>query len=179
MILMGENPAQQRGDNLPVTHINYGEIYQFITKMNKLDPAHSYDLPTEAEWEYACRAGTTGDYAGDVKEMAWYKNNSDGTIHAVGSKKPNAWGIYDMHGNVAEWCKDYFDPKYYGKDRSTRDPECMLPMSGYAGDRVVRGGGYGSEEKNCRSSYRVNNGATNVSDYVGFRLIRRPKVELQ
>ncbi|GEM_PF-445268 len=179
MAIMDENPAQQRGDTKPVTHVIYRDIYEFIAKLNAQDAKYSYDLPTEAEWEYACRAGTTGAYAGKLADLGWYKDNAEGTIHPVGTKAPNAWGIYDMHGNVAEWCKDYYDPNYYQKnyekDKALQDPECMLTVSEAIGHRVIRGGGYSSPDKNCRSAYRVNNSGNNQSDYVGFRLIRRAK----
>jgi formylglycine-generating enzyme required for sulfatase activity len=118
-------------------------------------------LPTEAEWEYACRAGTTGDYAGDLDAMAWYGNNSgdaaldaeqiwrtdqtnyfrrimanNGRVHPVGQKKLNAWGLFDMHGNVREWCQDWYDQAFYGRSPGT-DP--VGPSSG--SDRGTRGGG--------------------------------------
>ena len=76
-------------------------------------PGMHYDLPTEAQWEYACRAGTTGDYAGDLEAMTWYHANSRDQTHDVKTKRPNAWGLYDMHGNVLEWCMDNFDERYY------------------------------------------------------------------
>ena len=116
-----------------------------------------YRLPTEAEWEYACRAGTTGPYsfdkAGDVNEYAWYKSNSDNKTHPVGTKKPNAWGLFDMHGNVSEWTIDQYVANLYSKRSNTqvKDPsvptETLYPHS-------VRGGSYEDEVKDLRSAAR-------------------------
>ena len=132
---------------------------------------YEYRLPTEAEWEYACRAGTTTRFSyGDdpdysqLGEYAWYENNSSKTTHSVGQKKPNGWGLYDMHGNVFEWCQDWFG-NYPGG--SVTDPQGAATGS----DRVLRGGYWDSDAGICRSAYRdaVYPGTLNDSHYLGFR----------
>ena len=107
--VMGSNPSKftNCGDNCPVEKVSWEDCQQFIQKLNGMEGTRKYRLPTEAEWEYAARAGTTGAYAGDLDAMAWYDDNSGGKTHAVGGKSPNAWGLYDMHGNVYEWCQDW------------------------------------------------------------------------
>lgn len=112
--VMGNNPSNFKGDNLPVEQVSWDDAQSFISKLNERGDGFKYRLPTEAEWEYACRAGTTGDYAGDVNEMAWFSENSGNKTHTVGGKRPNAWGLADMHGNVWEWCADYYHETYYG-----------------------------------------------------------------
>jgi formylglycine-generating enzyme len=113
-----------------------------------------YRLPTEAEWEYACRAGTTGPRYGPLDEIAWYRGNSGGRAHDVGGKRPNPWGVYDMLGNVWEWCWDLYDPDVYGTYR------------------VLRGGGWFDEHWSCRASVRRRSHPTLVVDDLGFRLAR-------
>jgi formylglycine-generating enzyme required for sulfatase activity len=115
-----------------------------------------YRLPTEAEWEYACRGGTAtaysfGDDTADIDEYAWYFDNSDDTYQRVGKKKPNPWGLHDMHGNVAEWVLDQYDAAYYGRDGNTLDP-LNVPTKIYP--RVVRGGGWDDDPEMLRSAVR-------------------------
>jgi formylglycine-generating enzyme required for sulfatase activity len=116
--------------------------------------ADGFRLPSEAEWEYACRAGTTGARYGPFDEIAWYRGNSGERIHEVGGKQPNAWGLYDMLGNVFEWCWDVYDAKVYGTYR------------------VLRGGGWFDESWSCRASVRRRSMTTYRIDDVGFRLAR-------
>jgi formylglycine-generating enzyme required for sulfatase activity len=113
---MGDNPSHFKdcGGNCPVERVSWKDAQNFINKLNESNDGFRYRLPTEAEWEYACRAGTTGDYAGTLSEMAWYGKNSGSKTHAVGGKQPNAWGLADMHGNVWEWCQDWYHKTYYG-----------------------------------------------------------------
>lgn len=138
--------------------------------------ADGYRLPTEAEWEYACRAGTAARYffgsdAGKLKDYAWFAENSARKTHPVGRKKPNPWGLYDMYGNVAEWCNDFYSRDYY-KGSPEKNPKG--PAEGK--ERVLRGGAWDSSGGSCRSSYRVGDPSINdtclASDAIGFRCVR-------
>ncbi len=140
--VMGYNPSRNEGDNLPVDMVNWHECQKFCEMLG-------LQLPTEAQWEYACRAGSTGPYAGsgNLDEMGWYYGNSGEKTHPVGQKKPNAWGLYDMHGNVCEWCADLYDDY---PDGAVTDPQGARD-----GDqRVLRGGDEGSGAARCRSASR-------------------------
>jgi formylglycine-generating enzyme required for sulfatase activity len=111
-MVMGNNPSHFKGDSLPVESITRGEVQEFIKYVNTkgtLPKDWKMALPTEAQWEYACRAGEAGAYyGGTIDEVAWYCDNSDDKTHPVATKKPNAWGLHDMHGNVGEWCEDWY-----------------------------------------------------------------------
>jgi formylglycine-generating enzyme required for sulfatase activity len=108
--VMGSNPSNfKKGDTYPVEQVSWNDCQTFITKLNQLAGGNIFRLPTEAEWEYTCRAGTTGDRYGDIDVIAWYGDTWGGT-HPVGQKQPNGFGLYDMLGNVAEWCQDYEGP---------------------------------------------------------------------
>ena len=138
--VMGVNPSYFQ-DNLqnPVENVSYDDAETFCQKLSKAT-GKQYRLPTEAEWEYACRAGTTNDYYGDY---AWYKGNSQQTTHPVGQKKPNAWGLYDMRGNVWEWCQQV----------------------------VIRGGSWGTDPLNFRSALRIDYIRRGSRyDSIGFRV---------
>ena len=130
-------------------------------------------MPTEAEWEYACRAGTetkynTGNSESDLARAGWYSKNSGNKTHPVGQKAPNSWGLYDMHGNLWEWCNDWYDLDYYNSSPSVE------PTGPYSGsNRVKRGGGYGHEASFARSAIRSGNGPILLSSHVGFRIVRR------
>jgi formylglycine-generating enzyme required for sulfatase activity len=132
----------------------------------RLPEGYAYTLPTEAQWEYACRAGTTGDYAGNLASMGWYKQNrnSGNQTHAVGQKQANAWGLYDMHGNVWEWCADWYADKLPGG--SVRDPTGAASGS----LRVFRGGGWGDGASLCRSASRSWGSPGSSISGLGFRL---------
>jgi formylglycine-generating enzyme required for sulfatase activity len=111
--VMGSNPSTIKGDTHPVETISKDEAHEFINRLNAKNDGFRYRLPTEAEWEYAARAGTNTSYTGKLDEIAWYNNNSEDETHPVGQKKPNAWGLYDMEGNVKEWVEDYYSANYY------------------------------------------------------------------
>jgi formylglycine-generating enzyme required for sulfatase activity len=144
--------------------------------------ANGYRLPTEAEWEYACRAGSTTNYgfgndARRLKTYTWFAGNSSGRTKPVGQKKPNLWGLYDMHGNVAEWCNDYYSKDYY-KNSPQKNPKG--PPKGE--ERVLRGGAWNSKADSLRSSSRASDPSIDdtclASDAIGFRCVRQnPKNE--
>jgi formylglycine-generating enzyme required for sulfatase activity len=167
--VMGSNPSKftNCGDNCPVEKVSWEDCQQFIQKLNGMEGTRKYRLPTEAEWEYAARAGTTGAYAGDLDAMAWYDDNSGGKTHAVGGKSPNAWGLYDMHGNVWEWCQDWKGDYPSG---SVTDP--TGPSSGSF--RVDRGGCWRSFARYCRSAGRPWSDPGYRLNALGFRLAFSP-----
>ncbi len=141
-----------------------------------VDGVAGYRLPSEAEWEYACRAATTtrysfGDQEDQLSEYAWFEDNSDSHAHPVGAKKPNAWGLYDMHGNVWEWCQDWFGESYYEEmvDSNPKGPD-------RGSNRVYRGGSWNFDARDCRSAYRPGDDPGNRNGYLGFRLARRSVV---
>jgi len=136
------------GDDLPVA-VAWSYAQEFCRKLSQRS-GKKYRLPTEAEWEYACRAGTTGAYAGALNEMAWYTNNSGRETHPVGQKKPNAFGLYDMHGNMWEWCQDAWHDSYNG---APSDGSSWL-SGGDSRRRVLRGGSWSCEDELCRSAQR-------------------------
>ena len=172
MAVTGMNPSRFRGaDARPVESVSWNDCNKFIRKLNdaKVAPdGMKFDFPTEAEWEYACRAGTTTRYnSGDelTEDDANFAKTFDGTT-PVRSFAPNAWGFYDMHGNVGEWCSDWYG--VYPKE-STRDPQGAKSGS----NRVVRGGCWGVSAKYCRSAFRFDYDPSLRSSLFGFRLALR------
>lgn len=185
LTVMDTNPSLYVGEKLPVMNVDWLDAVLFCNKLSKLmkldtcyvfldsgivwfdTSANGFRLPTEAEWEYVCRAGSTGDFAGNGNplDMGWFDINSGMKPHPVGEKLPNSWGIYDMHGNAWEWCWDWFDPFYYEKSPrvNPRGPE-----SGK--NRVVRGGCWQKGTTFGRSSSRQfpEDQKTNF----GFRIVR-------
>jgi formylglycine-generating enzyme required for sulfatase activity len=142
--------------------------------------ASGYRLPTEAEWEYACRAGTAGSYdferVDKLRQYSWFSEDSDQKTHVVGQKKPNGFGIYDLYGNVSEWCEDVYSPTYY-KDSPLNDP-LGPPSPGKDVKRVIRGGNWKSSAEQCRATARQGErtGDTDAcfsTDFCGFRCVRR------
>jgi formylglycine-generating enzyme required for sulfatase activity len=164
--VMGGNPSHFRGNkNLPIENVSWSDAKKFCEKLSRMT-GREYRLPSEAEWEYACRAGTTGDHAGKLDEVAWYRENSGEKPHPVGEKRPNAYGLYDMHGNVWEWCEDVWHSDYKG---APSDGDAWL-RGGDSSQRVQRGGCWADYETSCRSS---NRGWGDVHDggyYCGFRI---------
>lgn len=171
--LMGSNPSEFVGDDLPVEGVSWDKAAACCVKLTEkewaagtLPAGYEYGLPTEAQWEYGCRAGTGADYAGNLDEMGWYSGNSGRKTHPVKGKQRNAWGLYDMHGNVWEWCADWYGP-YEGL--STTDPTGAATGT----YRVSRGGGWGLDAGYCRSALRNWNRPGNCSASIGFRVALR------
>jgi formylglycine-generating enzyme required for sulfatase activity len=171
--LMGRNPSYfaDCGDNCPVESVSWDDVQTFLQALNRQDPGKGYRLPTEAEWEYAARAGTTGDYGGTgrLDEMGWYLDNSGGRPQPVGRKAPNAWGLYDMHGNVWEWVNDWYGAAYY----SAGPPADPLGPR-YGSYRVLRGGSWYGSAYRARSANRVTDTPSFRDGSYGFRLARTP-----
>ncbi len=229
--VMGNNPSSFKGPDLPVTNVSWYDTQEFLKRLGPLDDQYDYRLPTEAEWEYACRAGSTGHFSGeemkiektdksskdkggkdkkgktaeprktleerlaeehldmilDIKkahkskyesedfqknlpQIGWYKNNSQNRPHAVGKLKPNAWGLYDMHGNVWEWCQDWFEFGYY-KESPAENPQG--PTTGTA--KINRGGSWQIPAFLCRSAVRGYDTPNERNHVIGFRLARVKK----
>lgn len=160
----GSNPSRFKGNKFPVENVSRNDCQDFIEMLNGLSEAVpvglKFSLPTEAQWEYACRAGTTTSLnnetavtvekgkCNNLDEVCWYDANSKSKTHEVGLKKENNWGLYDMHGNVWEWCLDWYDKRY--ASGSAIDPT----GSGSGTQRVYRGGSWGRDARGCRSAYR-------------------------
>ena len=175
--------ANSHGDSAAVSSVSWSDAVKFISWLNKKEGTKAYRLPTEAEWEYAARAGTTTKYSwgnstSQMGNYAWYNDRSfdplDHYTYAVGGKKPNPWGLYDMHGNVWEWVQDWYDHDYY-RDSPTNDPKGV--RSGRF--RVFRGGSwYGSRHGTTtiflRSAHRGSGKPGGSSNDLGFRLVRQP-----
>jgi formylglycine-generating enzyme required for sulfatase activity len=191
--LMGANPSKYKQPERPVEQVSWFNAAKYCNMRSLregLTPCYDlealkcdfgvdgYRLPTEAEWEYACRAGTTSPYSfgrdpAGLAACAWFKKNSQSATHPVGQKRPDPWGLHDMHGNVAEWCHDAYDGGYY-KQGASDNP--TGPASGE--ERVLRGGSWAAAEEACRSSARSSDapGFADVCfgyDAYGFRCVRR------
>ena len=160
--VMGNNPSKNKGDDLPVEQVSWNDCQEFCKKC--VDLGFAFQLPTEAQWEYACRAGTTGAFADDLDAMAWHDINSEGVTHPVGMKMSNDWDLYDMHGNVWEWCLDW-KADYPGG--SVTDP-----VSSSGTQRVYRGGGWSDGAWRCRSACRIGAAADYRDPSLGFRCVK-------
>jgi formylglycine-generating enzyme required for sulfatase activity len=192
--VMHENPSRWKGGNNPVEQVRWSDAVKFCNKRSELEglglcyelktwkcnfDATGYRLPTEAEFEYACRAGATttypcGDTPPKLGDFAWFEKNSGGHPRPVGQKQANAWGLYDMCGNLWEWCNDFYQVDYYAS-APRQDPKG--PDAGKT--RVVRGGSWRATAENCRCGYRYNEnpGYADVCfgyDIYGFRCARKP-----
>ncbi len=195
--VMGTNPSKHKGATNPVDQVTWLQAIRFCNQCSALDglapcydlktgacdfAANGYRLPTEAEWEYACRAGSStqysfGDDASKLAEYAWCKPHSGGTPRPVGQKLPNAFGLFDMHGNVWEWCQDWYSETYY-KESPRENPQG--PPAGKK--RVLRGGAWDSVPEKCRAAYRHSEFPAYIDvclvyDSYGFRRVRRPLPE--
>jgi len=175
--VMGNNPSYFKGrPENPVEGLRWDDCQQFLGKLNAKSAAGEgkFQLPTEAQWEYACRAGSKtqycfGDDESKLGDCAWYDKNSDRKTHPVGEKKPNAWGLYDMHGNIQELCQDWWQYGYY-KDSPVDDPTGAATGS----DRVLRGGGCTNPAGYCRSAYRYEFVPGYFLYFWGLRVSRVP-----
>ena len=171
--VMQNNPSHYRSNDRPVDSVSWYDVQEFIERLNGMENLENhYRLPTEAQWEYACRGGTSteycfGDSEEELEEYAWYDDNSRDKTHPVGQKKPNAWGLNDMHGNVWEWCQDCYGDYPSNYLGSITDPQG--PSSG--SNQVLRGGCWGFNAWYCRSAYRIRRFPRYRNWYVGFRLV--------
>ena len=172
--VMGTDPSRFKGDDLPVEMVSWDDAMAFCRKLNEMGLAPAgwtFTLPTEAQWEYAARGGNRSRgfmYAGgnDIGEVAWYDGNSRGETHPVGTKRANELGLYDMSGNVWEWCLDWYEKGY------AADPETLAGNRGSG--RVIRGGGWFYVAGYCRSAIRILNGPGCRRFSLGFRLALVP-----
>ncbi len=169
-VVMGGNPSSFKGPNLPVESVSWADAQACITKLNEkrlLPEGWKFVLPTEAQWEYACRAGEKGPYSGGaLNEVGWYKDNSGTRMHEVGQKNANAWGLQDMHGNVFEWCADWYADTFKGG---------IDPAGASSGKyRVCRGGAWDFAASFCRSAYRDRRNPDYRGSTLGFRLALVP-----
>ena len=155
-----------KGEDLPMESISWNDAREFCQKLSRMT-GKTYRLPSEAEWEYACRAGTTSDYAGKLDEMAWYIQNSDSKTHPVGKKKPNAFGLFDMHGNVWEWYEDLWHENYDGAPTNG----AAWTGGGNSKSRVVRGGSWNDFGNGCRSANRSDNDPGDRGNIIGVRVV--------
>ena len=168
-VIMGDNPSKWKGPRNSVEMCNWNQSVEFCKKATKelskrklIGDDMEIRLPTEAEWEYCCRAGkqTTYGFGDDVKELThycWYKANSKGYDPPVGAKKPNAWGLYDMHGYIWEWCADSWSEDYNAK---------AVPK-----EKVIRGGSWAHPAEQCTCAYRTHVATTAFDDKIGFRCV--------
>ena len=165
--VMGSNPSffDECGSRCPVETVSWNDVQEFIGRLNERETGPGYRLPTEAEWEYAARSGTTGARHGELDDVAWYSGNSGGSTHQVGQKRGNAWGLHDMLGNVWEWAGDSYDEYPSGL---VTDRQGSLSGSG----RVVRGGGWPYYAGGVRSANRSYYSPGRCHNYIGFRLVR-------
>jgi len=169
--VMGNVPSF-KGDNLPVDHVSWNDIQDYIKKLNEKEGVNKYRLPTEAEWEYSARAGTTTSFSfgnddSKLRDYAWYDANSESKSHDVGQKKPNPWGLYDIYGNVFEFVQDLYQDNYNGA------PIDGSSWEGSGSNRVIRSGSYANDAAHARSASRAGIApSSNHFPNLGFRLVR-------
>ena len=167
--VMGSNPSffNECGSRCPVEAVSWNDVQEFIRRLNERGSGsgYVYRLPTEAEWEYAARFRTTGARHGELDDVAWYSGNSGGSTHQVGQKRGNAWGLFDMLGNVWEWTGDWYGQYPAGKVTDSGGPST-------GSGRVLRGGSWNSSARSVRFAYRTDYSPGNLGGYLGFRLVR-------
>ena len=174
--VMGNNPSKfQDNPKNPVEQVSWQDAQAFCQKLRKLT-GQDFRLPTEAEWEYACRAGTQtryyfGDDESQLGDYAWYDENSDSKTHSVGHKKPNDWGLYDMSGNVWEWCEDSWHDSYANKPENIKNNGSIIWSDSNESYHVLRGGSWRSGSWSCRSANRDRDVADDWFNGIGFRLV--------
>jgi formylglycine-generating enzyme required for sulfatase activity len=167
-MIMGTDVSTFKGDNLPMENISWNQIQDFLTKINSLNDGFKYRLPTEAEWEYAARAGTTGPIIGDsLDAIAWYDQKGGAKTRPVGTKAANAWGLYDMQGNVWQWVQDAYSDY---KKNAVSDP-----VNNKGDKRVLRGGSWDLAAIEMRVSNRFAIPPNFKNNSAGFRLVREAK----
>lgn len=170
---MSSNPSKTKAEDKPVDRVSWNDTQDFIQSLNSKDVGKHFRLPTEAEWEYAARAGSDSDYfyGNDSKSLAkyaWFGNlGYKGSSHEVAQKLPNDWGLYDMHGNVWEWVQDWYSPTYYSNSPANNP---LGPESGKY--RVYRGGSWVGKATNLRSAVRFSALPVTRTHDLGFRLVR-------
>ncbi|MHC1755643.1 MAG: formylglycine-generating enzyme family protein [Methanosarcina sp.] len=170
-IIMGTSPSHFKGEARPVEMVSWEEVQEFVKKLNAIENTDQYRLPSEAEWEYACRAGTQtryffGNDESKLNEYAWYDKNSGRKTHPIGQKKPNSWGLYDMHGNVWEWVQDKWHNNY-----NLAPSDGSAWEGGDSFDRVSRGCSWYCSAGSC-SSARLSRKPESRFANLGFRLLR-------
>ncbi len=170
MAVMPDNPSHFQGGERPVDNVSWLDCHAFLDSLNMLDQTWTYRLPSEAEWEYSCRSGSTISFYWGIDmngDYCWYYTNSQGESHPVGQKLPNLWGLLDMSGNLLEWCEDSWHDTYDGA------PSDGSPwLNGSSPHRVIRGGCWNFAPDFCRSAFRFRYDKWFKSDYLGFRVVR-------
>jgi formylglycine-generating enzyme required for sulfatase activity len=166
-VVMGTNPSNFKGEDLPVEQVSWTDAQTFVKKLNERNEAFRYRLPTEAEWEYACHAGMTGESMGALDQLAWYFNNSAGKTHPVGLKQANAWGLHDTLGNVWEWVEDVYHESYRG---APTDGSAWL-AGGDQRYRILRGGSWIDNAFYCRINERIRATPETRQRNSGLRLV--------
>jgi formylglycine-generating enzyme required for sulfatase activity len=180
--IMGNNPSDPLGDDLPVVNVSWEDAQEFVKCLSERT-GQTYRLPTEAEWECACRAGSTtifhfGNDTSLLTDYAWCESNSNGKLHPVGQKKPNAWGLYDMAGNTWEWCEDWWDPEYYSRSphKNPLNKEPYLYESQNTGEKftvhVARSGAFGHAPSAHESAHRHGTRPNHKRPMISFRCVR-------